>query len=263
MCFSRANLRNDSGKAAFTLVELLVVVAIISLLMAILLPALNKARALSKRLVCKGHLRQVVFAWHTYLDDYDGRFYQDKNNADFLYGGWKGIYYTSKPRPLNKYLSLPLLPESEAEAKVYKCPGDNGSDGSPAYSSVGTSYRTNILLIGQDQISSLPGDANNALRDGINSRLKNLTVNDVDNPTQLVLIGDFGWATQWVPKYPRGPAWHGRCCHYNLGFLDGHVDFLKVRKGLYRTDEYTVIPFQELYSLARKIQVEEPCPLCD
>lgn len=52
----------------FTLVELLVVIAIIALLMAILMPALNKARALGRRIVCCSHLRQLALGWGMYAD---------------------------------------------------------------------------------------------------------------------------------------------------------------------------------------------------
>ena len=52
----------------FTLVELLVVISIIALLMAILMPALNKARALGRRIVCCSHLRQLALGWSMYAD---------------------------------------------------------------------------------------------------------------------------------------------------------------------------------------------------
>ena len=57
----------------FTLVELLVVIAIIALLMAVLLPALNRARTQAKRIVCLNGLKQLVVAWMTYADNSDSK----------------------------------------------------------------------------------------------------------------------------------------------------------------------------------------------
>jgi prepilin-type N-terminal cleavage/methylation domain-containing protein/prepilin-type processing-associated H-X9-DG protein len=57
----------------FTLVELLVVISIIALLMAVLLPALAKARTQAKRIVCLGNLKQLVTAWMAYAENNDGK----------------------------------------------------------------------------------------------------------------------------------------------------------------------------------------------
>lgn len=54
---------------AFTLVELLVVISVIALLMAILLPALGRARAAANRTYCAANLRQIGVAMRAYLDD--------------------------------------------------------------------------------------------------------------------------------------------------------------------------------------------------
>ena len=57
----------------FTLVELLVVISIIALLMAILIPALSRAREAAKSAVCKSHQKQLVLAaslWSADHDDY-------------------------------------------------------------------------------------------------------------------------------------------------------------------------------------------------
>jgi prepilin-type N-terminal cleavage/methylation domain-containing protein/prepilin-type processing-associated H-X9-DG protein len=60
-------------EGGFTLVELLVVISIIALLMAVLLPALTKARKAAKRVVCMSNMRQLVVAWMTYAENNDGK----------------------------------------------------------------------------------------------------------------------------------------------------------------------------------------------
>jgi len=61
-------------KKAFTLVELLVVIAVISLLMAIIVPALHRVRQQGAETVCKSKLRQLAFIMKTYTNDHDSQF---------------------------------------------------------------------------------------------------------------------------------------------------------------------------------------------
>jgi prepilin-type N-terminal cleavage/methylation domain-containing protein/prepilin-type processing-associated H-X9-DG protein len=60
--------KNKAGKG-FTLIELLVVIAIIALLMAILLPALSRAREAGKRAVCLAQIKQIQIGWNLYCDE--------------------------------------------------------------------------------------------------------------------------------------------------------------------------------------------------
>jgi prepilin-type N-terminal cleavage/methylation domain-containing protein len=59
-------------RAAFTLIEVLVVVAIIALLVAILLPSLNSARELSRRGACATHQHQIMLGLAMYTQDFKG-----------------------------------------------------------------------------------------------------------------------------------------------------------------------------------------------
>src|SRR5689334_7448499 len=58
--------------SGFTLVELLVVIGIIAVLVAMLLPALNKARAAATTTSCQSQLRQIGFYLNIYTNDNKG-----------------------------------------------------------------------------------------------------------------------------------------------------------------------------------------------
>jgi prepilin-type N-terminal cleavage/methylation domain-containing protein len=62
-------------RSGFTLVELLVVIAVIALLMAILLPALTKAKEQARTIACLAHLKQWGIICSIYADNNNGRFW--------------------------------------------------------------------------------------------------------------------------------------------------------------------------------------------
>ncbi len=61
-------------KKAFTLIELLVVIAIIALLLSILMPALRKAKAIARNVVCMSNMKQQNLIFSLYTQDNDGKY---------------------------------------------------------------------------------------------------------------------------------------------------------------------------------------------
>ena len=259
--FSR-KIRLPHLPEGFTLIELLVVIAVIAILLSILLPGLRMAKSISKRIICQSNLRQFTLAWKMYLNDNDGKFYQGVN-TNLYYGGWKGLKDVS-PRVLNEYVGLPDTIDNEDIATVFRCPADKGGVPGPylyepAYRALGTSYQTNIFLIGQDACAPFSNETE-TLDVAISDHLKNLKDTDVSNPSRLLLIGDYGWINQWEPvlhpeqEWKDLAEWHDRVDSHNMAFLDGHVEFLTLHKGVYVTVDYTIVPFESLYSLAQQVQ---------
>ncbi|MDW7995045.1 MAG: DUF1559 domain-containing protein [Gemmatales bacterium] len=76
------------GRTGFTLIELLVVIAIIGLLMALLLPAIQRVREASNRMRCGSNMRQMAIAVHNYQSDYHYLPYNGFLRPDGTAVGW-------------------------------------------------------------------------------------------------------------------------------------------------------------------------------
>jgi len=106
--------RNLLRLKQFTLIELLIVIAIIAVLAAMLLPALNKARESAKKASCMGNEKQIILGLFGYLDD-------SKYNLPSTASG-STIY--NFPAKLEEYISSKTVNWANGVQvnKVWKCP---------------------------------------------------------------------------------------------------------------------------------------------
>ena len=116
-------------RKAFTLVELLVVVAIIAILMAVLLPSLSQAREQAKKAACLSNMRQVGMELATYAASFDDRIpigytWSDKKQSGLLWeanGSGSG-----SPFKYGAFTTMGWLYQANfmKSPKIYYCPSE-------------------------------------------------------------------------------------------------------------------------------------------
>ena len=117
---SHARRLNRCKSTGFTLIELLVVIAIIAILMAILMPAMNRVRESAKALSCKSNLRNVGMAVQLYLNDYDRRLPPAGSDNEFLWFEADGRTYR-QPYTSDTYWGV-RFKDYLKETKIFGCP---------------------------------------------------------------------------------------------------------------------------------------------
>jgi prepilin-type N-terminal cleavage/methylation domain-containing protein len=123
-------------KKAFTLIELLVVIAIIALLLAILLPALGKAKELAKRVVCSTNLKTVTMAINAFASENKSQ----TPRADLA--GW----LQDLPHEAAGYLI-----EGGCVRENFYCPSDNKHKKTPTTRSSGTTATAGLTTLNANQ----------------------------------------------------------------------------------------------------------------
>ena len=248
---SRLPGRSGAGAhpAGFTLLELLVVVSIIALLMAVLLPALSKAREVARRTQCMTNLKNIGIAWNAYWVENDYRMPPFTNiSMRFQYGGKAPAVLTpAEPRVrlINPYMQLDANEHETGE--VFRCPNgrdlinpDTGlshSEGYTAFEWWGNNYWMQDYIFPRLPASFSPNDP------GWSG-----SIDEIDTgQSKVILAGDMQWYYTVL-----GAKWDAHFHGYDnvhFVFIDGHAAFFNMVRGEPHTDQYTFFPDSRLLSL--------------
>ncbi len=219
-------LRADYGRRAFTLVELLVVMAVLALLAALLLPALSRARASARRTACLNHLRQIAVGVRVYADDMED-VGPAKSSGKKSLDGW-----TACKQLLNGYVGPNGA--SSPDDRLFACPSDTyhydfnaGSPNAYAY-------------IGQPVHRQVWSDYSSYAFNGGNTRTHPATgvpfpgiagrkLGSVKDPSRTILVAEmpafycFSWHEPQNPKQVH----YFNNARNSAAFVDGHLLYLK------------------------------------
>jgi len=208
-------------------VELLTVIAIIAILAAILLPVLSSSQRRAERAWCKNNLQEIGLAFHTFANDYAGKFpmavsTNEGGSMEYVQNGFHDgqTFYTT-------YRSFQALAADLVKPQVLTCLADrarNVARDFPSLQNSNVSYFAGVDGNFDKPNSILAGD-------------RNLATNSFETPTILQIGSESRLRWTWELHQFQG----------NVLFADGHVEEwnnpgLSAAAGQIFPDEHLFLP---------------------
>jgi prepilin-type N-terminal cleavage/methylation domain-containing protein/prepilin-type processing-associated H-X9-DG protein len=196
----------------FTLIELLIVIAIIAILAAMLLPALNKARENAKKIDCTGRMKQISLGVVSYVDDYNGWLPVGGNVGQWRITLYEVLYGNSKLSGITS--TEEKIVQIKKHSKLFTCPSlpPNIENMNNHISGMGWNY------------AAFGYEENNASFPRVKS-------SKTSKPSQKIIFGDTSDKTSnWIYNVHlyKATALVPTKRHLqglNMAFLDGHIEW--------------------------------------
>lgn len=205
--------RTVLGRRGFTLVELLVVIAVLAILAAILMPVFAKAREKARQTQCLSNLKQIVTAWQMYAQDYD----EMACPAYYFLSGWRyecaWDFILDWAAGSTPQWTHGLLGPYTKSGEVHRCPSFMGE----AWGRPFTGYAYNTTYIGGDVL--------------MGARPCSLAAISEPAGTAVFAEGGYGNPVQGCnylrapsdPWFPWGKVHFRHTGVANVAYADGHV----------------------------------------
>lgn len=238
--FRTRSFRAQRARHGFTIVELLVVVAVIAILASTLLPAIARASGQGRQIFCQNNLRQLGIAWTVYAQDHDDRITYNLGSTETERMLARGEHYNwanslmnweVHPNNTNDLLNTQasIGPYVAANASVFRCPSDRAL--SSIQRSAGWSHRSRTY-----SMNAMVGNAGEFTAGGTNinnpAYQQFMTLSEIKAPALIFAFieehphsindGYFlnkGYVSLW---YDLPASFHNGGA--NLAFADGHQE---------------------------------------
>ncbi len=234
MLVKGSQIRLNYSRSAFTLLEILIVIGMVSALTAMILPAMSKAREQANTIVCRSNLNQIMLANRYYAEANGGRYCpgaaEFRSNLNRWHGSRprRGMPFDSSAGPLTDYLGdaqgIRTCPSFPAEQIAAESGGFETGNGGYGYNNA---Y---IGVMGGEQAADVFT---------IKTDRSGVLVDWVAQPASTIMFGDAAFASKSLIEYsfaeprfhPRHPSYRADpSIHFrhaksaNIGWVDGHVD---------------------------------------
>jgi prepilin-type processing-associated H-X9-DG protein/prepilin-type N-terminal cleavage/methylation domain-containing protein len=239
-----------AGGRAFTLLELLCVIATIGILASMLLPAVTQVKARAKRVQCINNLNQVGLASHIFENDHGGKLptlvsTNDGGSLEYVTAGYK----IPDPRRFSfSFQHFTPLAGSLVTPKMLACPADLERSSATNFSDFSNENLSFAIGLVSD-----PNDPHFFL--AVDRNCPSCHYHPPISPTIGILHTNKIYEVRGPPYWPAGL--HDR--KGNILFTDGHVE--KSYDGNWPSEIYNLVedlPYPDVYTVARLSPVGRP-----